>query len=103
MIKQLPAGCGYQGYEFGATYPDSVCYGGKLYDCDNCDNDGNLYAPMEDIPCPMCHPILAANWWTERNRSSGMDIVESQLSARTLVRDIRDNRKNGTEPWKRPK
>jgi len=49
--------CNYQGYEFGAgSYPDSVCIDGKLYDADDCDDEGNLYEPGEDIPCPMCDP-----------------------------------------------
>jgi len=29
--------CDYQGYEFGARYPDSVCVDGRLLDADNCD------------------------------------------------------------------
>ena len=33
--------CDYQGYEFGARYPDSVCIDGRLFDADNCDNNGN--------------------------------------------------------------
>jgi hypothetical protein len=48
--------CNYQGYEFGAgRYPDSVCMDGRLFDADNCDDKGNLYEPMEEIPCPMCN------------------------------------------------
>ena len=37
MAKKL--GCNYQGYEFGASYPDSVCIEGRLWDADYCDND----------------------------------------------------------------
>ena len=52
-MDQLPEGCGYLGYEFGAgSYPDSLCRGGKLYDVENLDNDGCLLDPMEDIPLP---------------------------------------------------
>lgn len=98
--KQLPAGCGYQGYEFGASYPDSICYGGRLYDADNCDGEGNLYAPAEEIPCPICHRNRAMDYWTDRNRRDGTNLAEAQSAARALVRDIRVNRKNGTEPWK---
>ena len=62
--------CNYQGYEFGAgSYPDSVCIDGKLFDADDCDDEGNLYEPCEDIPCPMCDPKGAVGYWTERNQA----------------------------------
>ena len=97
----LPAGCGYQGYEFGAgRYPDSICCGGRLYDADNCDNAGNLYEPAEEIPCPMCRDADAVRYWFEKNRLSGLPVRESMKAAKSLVGDIRRNRKNGTEPWK---
>ena len=92
-IPQLPAGCGYQGYEFGAAYPDSICFGGKLYDADNCDNDGNYYEPTEDIPCPLCREQDAIEYWTRQ-------FGDNARAAKTLVADIRKNRANGTEPWR---
>ena len=96
-IPMLPDGCGYQGYEFGAAYPDSQCFGGRLYDMDSCDGDGNLYEPDEDIPCPMCHPKRAVDYWA--NRFSELPRAKAIKSAKALVADIRNNRKNGTEPW----
>ena len=98
-IPQLPEGCGYQGYEFGANYPDSICFGGRLYDADNCDGEGNYYEPTDDIPCPICHPKKAAQWWAD-NRFDGTKEFRLKAGA-ALVADIRRNRKNGTEPWKR--
>lgn len=53
-MPMLPAGCGYEGYDFGASYPDSKCYGGRLYDLDNCDGE-ILYEPSDYIPCPECN------------------------------------------------
>ena len=89
----LPEGCGYQGYEFGAgSYPDSMCYGGRLYDADNCDGDGRLYEPGEDIPCPMCRPKDAIDYWTDRNYLSGSTKVAARKAAHSLVKDIRQNR-----------
>lgn len=41
---------------FGASYPDARCVDGVLYDLDNCDENGNLYEPTEQIPCPFCRP-----------------------------------------------
>lgn len=101
-IPMLPDGCGYQGYEFGASYPDSICFGGRLYDADAYD-DGMYRELGEYVPCPMCHYYKAIDWWKNRNRATGMNVAEAQIAARALVRDIRRNRKNGTEPWKRGK
>ena len=85
--------CNYQGYEFGAgSYPDSVCVDGKLRDADDCDEDGNIYEPCEDIPCPMCDPKGAVGYWTERNQNSGGSRRNAAKTARLLVADIRANR-----------
>lgn len=45
--------CGYQGYEFGAHYPDSLCCGGYLWDADSGDEMG--MDSGGDIPCPSCN------------------------------------------------
>lgn len=47
--------CPYQGYEFGASYPDSVCIDGMLHDADHCDAEGNIYESLAYIPCPLCN------------------------------------------------
>lgn len=39
---------------WGAQYPDACCVDGKLYDLDRCDENGNLYEPIDDVPCPFC-------------------------------------------------
>jgi hypothetical protein len=92
--------CGYQGYEFGAgSYPDSICVSGRLFDADACDGEGNLFDPMEDIPCPMCRPEDAIAWWADRNSCFvDDDETEEETAARardnaiSLVTDIRKNR-----------
>lgn len=53
-LPTLPAGCGYMGYDFGAGYIDSECFGGQLYDLDNCDEPGTLNEPHDYYPCPQC-------------------------------------------------
>jgi hypothetical protein len=73
-VPQLPPGCGYSGHDFGASYPDSQCYGGRLYDLDNCDDHGNLYEPSDYIPCPDCQHEA----WRERYRD---EIEESGYTA----------------------
>jgi hypothetical protein len=95
-VKELPTGCGYQGYEFGGGYLDSLCCGGRLYDCDDCDSQGNLYDPVEEIPCPICHPRKAVAYWTHRNGLGGLGDPSDSKAARSLVADIRRNR--GVKP-----
>ena len=101
-MKMLPSSCGYQGYEFGAAYPDSQCFGGRLYDMDNCDDSGNVYEPTDYIPCPMCHPRLAVKYHAEQSAfgQRKKDMKRAVKNAKALVAGIRNNRKNGTEPWK---
>ena len=97
-VDLLPDGCGYQGYEFGAAnYPDSICYGGRLWDADNCNSDGNLFEPGEYIPCPMCNRNGAVDYWADRNRLGGTSAKEARKAARSLVDDIRANRKIAAE------
>lgn len=91
--------CDYQGYEFGANYPDSVCVEGRLHDADHCDDKGRLYEPDEDVPCPMCRPSEAVTWWVQR-LGTGKPYAERRTAARKLIADIRKNRRDGTEPWK---
>ena len=63
------------------------------------------------IPCPMCKPREAIAYYKRQNlmavrgRSSrgelrGYSKRDAARIARSLVKDIRKNRKNGTEPWK---
>jgi hypothetical protein len=108
-IPELPSGCGYQGYEFGASYPDSQCFGGQLYDMDACEG-GLLFAPTDYILCPMCRPkeaiaqykeqFLSTSWTNRRGKSKFMSKRNCARFARQIVNSIRKNRKNGTEPWK---
>lgn len=63
---KLPDGCGYTGIHFGANYVDAECFGGRLYDLDDGDEDDNgdtvLYEPDEYIPCPQCRPDEFKEW-----------------------------------------
>lgn len=90
--------CDYQGYEFGAPYPDSVCIDGRLFDADDCDGNGNLYDNEEDIPCPMCRRADAVKWHAGRFTGTYKDRMKG---ARHLVADIINNRKIGNFPLAR--
>lgn len=39
---------------WGAKYPDACCVNGELCDLDRCDENGNLYEPIDYVPCPFC-------------------------------------------------
>ena len=57
--------CDYQGHEFGATYPDSVCIDGFLWDADSgeASEDGWwMYANGGEIPCPKCNAEAYAEY-----------------------------------------
>jgi hypothetical protein len=107
-----PAGCGYQGYEFGAgRYPDSMCSGGWLLDCDASDAPGMINEPSEWIPCPMCNPQayvahykqICMNATTDTNSGGIKNTLskrDAAKQARRLLQTIRRNRERGTEPWK---
>lgn len=85
--------CNYQGYEFGAGwYKDSICIDGRLFDADACDDSGNLYEPVEEIPCPLCRKREAIIYWTDRNRLGGATKKDAAIAARSLVADIRQKR-----------
>lgn len=87
--------CTYQGYEFGASYPDSVCVDGRLLDADDCDANGDLYDREEDVPCPMCRREDAIRWHASRFPGTYKQRIKS---ARRLVADIHHNRKTGNFP-----
>lgn len=76
---------------FGATYQDSQCIDGYLWDLDSCDEPGGPLHNGGDIPCPFCSPEehveylkddedlivceacateLKSLHWTETNRGS---------------------------------
>lgn len=46
--------CGYQGHEFGASYPDSICIDGHLWDADSGDGARGLTSGGE-MACPRCN------------------------------------------------
>jgi hypothetical protein len=71
MSKKLDRNCGYQGHEFGATYPDSVCFNGQLFHADDCDDRGNLFEPLEHIPCPECNHAAWLEYWRESIENEG--------------------------------
>lgn len=85
--------CNYQGFEFGAPYPDSMCIDGRLYDADNCDGEGNLYEPVDDIPCPMCDSDGAKRYHAQQFRCGDINPKAARRAAKALVKDIRSNRK----------
>ncbi|THD47194.1 hypothetical protein ERD95_15290 [Enterobacteriaceae bacterium ML5] len=70
--ENVPASCGYQGYEFHGGYPDSICGDGYLWDADS-GFDGCLDSGGE-IPCPSCNRAA----WLAYYRPEIIEIGEEQ-------------------------
>lgn len=49
--------CDYTGRDFGASYPDSCCIDGYLWDLDSCDEAGGSLSMGGDKPCPKCNTL----------------------------------------------
>jgi len=74
--------CGYQGYEFGAHYPDSICIDGYLWDADSgfegyLDNGG-------DIPCPACNREKWLSYYRTEIIDCGGEEAERRRGPRTV-------------------
>lgn len=63
-VTEAQAGCPtwFTWSAFGASYPDTQCIDGFLWDLDKCDDDKQLYGGG-DIPCPMCNPEMATDYF----------------------------------------
>ena len=68
---------------FGAKYPDATCIDGKLFDLDKCDENGNLYVPGEDWPCPFCRTEAFIKQYAEFANIKYKD-------ARALVKQLKE-------------
>lgn len=78
--------CGYQGHEFGAAYPDSICIDGTLWDADSGDSEGLTHCG--DIPCPSCDP----KGWMAYHRPEFIDRGFGLAYDELQPRDIRYRR-----------
>lgn len=87
-VPMLPAGCGYTGNDFGASYPDAECFGGWLYDLDNCDGEGNLYEPIEPHPCPECNHNEWLRQFKDAIEAQGFEDAECFVARRYIHRPI---------------
>jgi hypothetical protein len=73
--------CEYQGHDFGATYLDSVCIDGYLWDADSGEAaaEGWMYDSGGDIPCPECNHIEWLERFKEEVAQNGYEAAESGL------------------------
>lgn len=74
--------CGYQGYEFGAHYPDSLCCDGYLWDADSGDEMGMDNGG--DIPCPLCNRKNWLSYYREEIIECGMEQSERKRGPLTV-------------------
>lgn len=54
--------CDYQGYDFGASYPDACCINGYLWDLDSCEEPGGPLYSGGELPCPQCNHEEWLEW-----------------------------------------
>lgn len=80
-LKECPS-CGYQGYEFGAHYPDSLCVGGHLWDADSGDEMG--MDKGGDIPCPKCNRAEWLAYYRDEIIECGFEEAERKRGPRTV-------------------
>ena len=66
--------CDYQGYEFGAHYPDSVCIEGQLWDADHYDDGFLTSGPL--MPCPQCNGAQYHRYFQDETEMDGYDSVD---------------------------
>lgn len=57
MCDSVKKGCDYEGRDFGATYIDTCCIDGYLWDLDSCDEPGGLLSSGGESPCPKCNTL----------------------------------------------
>jgi len=81
--------CGYQGYEFGAHYPDSLCCDGYLWDADS--GDGNCLDNGGDIPCPKCNREAWLNYYRNEIMECGQEFGYDNKTLKVV--------KYGGYPW----
>lgn len=58
---------------FGAKYPDATCIDGKLWDLDNCDENG-LISSDDNPPCPFCNTDAFLNYIVDTDEKDLADI-----------------------------
>lgn len=65
--------CDYTGHEFGASYPDSCCIDGFLWDLDSGDSDGLTHGG--DMACPRCNTAAYLEEAADQAGSCGVSMT----------------------------
>ena len=82
--------CDYTGKDFGASYPDSICIDGYLWDMDSGHSDPSgefdwIYTSGGEIPCPQCNPSdLISGHYEENQAIIDDDFVECSYCGNIL-------------------
>lgn len=101
MAEAKNLGCNYAGHEFGASYPDSMCIDGYLWDADSDDGDGMLSSGGE-WACPRCN---TAEYLAEAleeakggacGRSNGRSWIAADQWERACAKAQRENAETAT-------
>ncbi|WP_299073402.1 hypothetical protein [uncultured Paraglaciecola sp.] len=89
--------CDYQGYEFGAHYPDSVCIDGYLWDADSggSDENGETYLDSGGVlPCPECNSKSYVRYMAEDWNESGFCSYEHPFTTKMIKNHVPTNQKH---------
>lgn len=77
----VATGCGYEGFHFGAVYPDGGCHGSYLHDL-----DGDGFDPDDHThPCPNCNAGEFFERVYENAYGVGLSEQEARLDAARLL------------------
>lgn len=78
--------CGYQGYEFGAHYPDSICCDGYLWDADSGDEMGMDNGGDMDV---MAYKLASPQASTVTVKLTDINEYLAEVHDKTLNRALR--------------
>lgn len=86
--SDVPQSCDYQGWHFGAAYPDAQCVEGYLWDEDSCDEPGSPLLSGGDIPCPKCNSVEHAAYYAEEVSGPAPVMSAANATHRLLCRHV---------------
>ncbi|XDF79236.1 hypothetical protein AAFX60_018940 [Aliivibrio fischeri] len=85
--------CDYQGYEFGAPYPDGQCVDGFMWDLDSggTDEDGNSYLDEGGyIPCPRCNQKARVKYLSDEIEEQGYSSLDHPFTTKMVKNQFRN-------------
>lgn len=106
-MKKNQFGCGFEGYVFGAHYPDGRCINGYMWDLDSGGLDGGGVLHLDiggDIPCCKCNQKARMKYLADDLINDGYDSLAHPLTTK-MVKNIlaklpSNQRRMGMRYWR---